>query len=248
MTKGIVFEHPKECEIKTGLDVFVIDNNGYDLFKGFVLSKNSKTLKILFLDTNFVEDFASTERIILPTRHNEEIYEKQEKNRKAHENTTKKIKTPMKTRKKVKRSQLKFNPYFQPHEHPQSDSSASTPMISEGSEDDIIIYPNHKPQTNQKQTQDGNQNEGIEKDSLKSAQQEVLTEKFAYIESQSEDTSSILPSSSVSSIYQDYQEIQEIHANEGSKITNFNIASYSCDCSTEGQTSTWSIHILFDSK
>ena len=270
--KEIIFDHCNESDIKTGLDVFVIDSNGYDLFKGFVLSKNSKSFKILFPETNFIEDFSSFERIILPTQHNEEIYNKQEEIRKNHQNKNKKKQAPWNIRKKVKRPRLRFNPYFQPHENPQSDSSDSPPLFTDESGDEIIIYPDHKPQNTSKQQKQRMKNkeniknkefdnDKIQKDDDNKQQHEVLREQFTYIESQSEDTSSILPSSSISSISQEYQEnIENQNDNHNdinntqekkvcenpSKITNFNISSYSSEYKTEGNQSKWSIHLIFD--
>lgn len=75
------FFRGKKNMFKTDMDVFVIDQNGYDLRRGLIKFFGNNAWTIFYPDTKEVEDIIDTNRLIPYNKDNKRIYYEQERKR-----------------------------------------------------------------------------------------------------------------------------------------------------------------------
>ena len=157
MTEEPKFERINDFKFKIGSDVFIIDQNGFDIFKGFVLGSAKNIYKILFTETKIVEDI-HIDRIIPNTPINEEIFDKQEKVRRKIEIKHKKDKIMINLE-----DIRKNDPFFRMENEPMSESTSSD---SSESDDNFYTIDDIKKELNMIKTEDDENEDEIRPENL----------------------------------------------------------------------------------
>lgn len=236
------FERCAPEEIKSGIDVFVIDLNGADISKAFILGQTQNSFKIIYTETNFVEDISSLDRILPFTEHNEEIFQKQEEEReKISENSLNK---PLKTKIDLSSfNQPRAVQFFSSDDDLRSEStySDSDNADDEGFTEEIL--PQEPPKNILfSEIYEEDESEPPE-ESNKQEKQEIINEKDVFAEEEhleNEDKHNEINSDNKE------HDVTDVSEERKQFIKPFNISS--CDYSfRQGERkSTWMLHLRFD--